>query len=233
MDSPVLHGGTFYGTTYKGGANDLGAVFAVSATTGKETWLYSFGASGDGEHPYASLIVLNGNLYGTTSSGGAKGKGTVFTVTTAGTEKVLYSFAGGTDGADPRSALLALHGAFYGTTFAGGAHGKGTVYTISPAGKERVVYSFAGGLKDGAGPYAGVTTLGGVLYGTTIADGAHGKGTAYSVTVDGAESTIYSFGYRSQGRLPYAGLTAFNSALYGATAAGGRNNTGTLFSLAQ
>ena len=48
-------------------------------TTGNETVLHSFGASGDGARPEAGLVLdAQGNLYGTTYWGGANGLGAVF-----------------------------------------------------------------------------------------------------------------------------------------------------------
>ena len=71
--------GNLYGTTISGGAHGYGTVFEVD-TTGKETVLYSFtGANGDGGAPRAGLVLdMQGNLYGTTTGGGASGAGTVF-----------------------------------------------------------------------------------------------------------------------------------------------------------
>ena len=71
--------------------------------------LWNFDDNGtDGFGPYAGLIVdTNGNLYGTTSDGGAYGSGTVFELTppsTIGgnwTELILWSFGNGTDGNIP------------------------------------------------------------------------------------------------------------------------------------
>ena len=41
--------------------------------------LYSFTGGTDGAHPQAALVFdTQGNLYGTTASGGANGLGTVF-----------------------------------------------------------------------------------------------------------------------------------------------------------
>ncbi|MGA8326822.1 MAG: choice-of-anchor tandem repeat GloVer-containing protein, partial [Candidatus Cybelea sp.] len=56
-----------------------GTVFSVT-TSGTETVLHSFGGSGDGAHPDASLLNVNGTLYGTTGGGGAHGDGTVFSL---------------------------------------------------------------------------------------------------------------------------------------------------------
>ena len=136
--------GNLYGTTYNGGASNLGTVFELD-TTGKETVLHSFtGTGGDGSEPYGGLVLdAQGNLYGTTSFGGASGDGTVFELDTAGKETVLYSFTGtGGDGAYP-SGLVRLvrdaQGNLYGTTYEGGdlacdaPYGCGTVFKLTPA----------------------------------------------------------------------------------------------------
>jgi uncharacterized repeat protein (TIGR03803 family) len=75
--------GTFYGTTTGGGSHSCdpnlgcGTVFSITAA-GKEKVLHSFGRGSDGSAPDASLLNVNGTLYGTTSGGGAYGGGTVF-----------------------------------------------------------------------------------------------------------------------------------------------------------
>lgn len=134
--------GNLYGTTYKGGAHSVGAVFKITPGangTWAETVLHSFGAGGDGFYPYANLIFdAVGNLYGTTSWGGANGNsGTVFKLTPgakgAWTEKVLHSFGKGEDGASPYAGLiLDAAGNLYGTTSQGGADNSGTVFKITP-----------------------------------------------------------------------------------------------------
>src|SRR5690348_14589702 len=63
--------GSLYGTSVWGGANGSGTVFKIS-TSGSLTTLYSFTGGGDGSRPAAGLIqAKDGNLYGTTSQGGA------------------------------------------------------------------------------------------------------------------------------------------------------------------
>ncbi|MFY9718278.1 MAG: choice-of-anchor tandem repeat GloVer-containing protein [Candidatus Cybelea sp.] len=81
--------GTLYGTTSNGGSvscgvryrnvHGCGTVFKIT-TSGKESVLHSFGGSGDGKYPYAGLINVNGTLYGTTTAGGARNAGTVFSL---------------------------------------------------------------------------------------------------------------------------------------------------------
>jgi uncharacterized repeat protein (TIGR03803 family) len=124
--------GTLYGTTCCGGANcgsvGCGTVFSITPS-GRETVLHSFNGS-DGLGPGATLLNVNGTLYGTTNGGGAYKDGTVFSITRSGHETVLYSFKGGQDGDLPQSGLSYVNGTFYGTTPSGGAHNDGTVYSI-------------------------------------------------------------------------------------------------------
>ncbi|MFZ0363197.1 MAG: choice-of-anchor tandem repeat GloVer-containing protein, partial [Candidatus Cybelea sp.] len=145
--------GTLYGTTFAGGdtgcysGRGCGTVYSISAT-GTETVLHSFsGGLSDGEAPYASLVDLNGTLYGTTYSGGPSNQGVVYTVTSSGMESILYRFGGGSDGAYPKANLVAAKGRLYGTTYYGGGHlncradpGCGTVFSITPKGEELVLY---------------------------------------------------------------------------------------------
>ena len=73
--------GNLYGTTAYGGTYGGGVVFKVD-TTGAETVLYSFTGGADGANPYAGLLRDSaGNLYGTTTAGGAYGGGVVFKIT--------------------------------------------------------------------------------------------------------------------------------------------------------
>jgi uncharacterized repeat protein (TIGR03803 family) len=69
-----------------------------------------------------------GNLYGTTSAGGANGAGTVFELTPVGggawSETILNSFIGGTGGSDPNGGVIFdSSGNIYGTTVSGGSYG--------------------------------------------------------------------------------------------------------------
>lgn len=145
-------GGTFYGTTFAGGANYCGSsrcgtVFSIT-TGGAEKVLHSFGNGTDGFFPFAGLTSVDGTLYGTTGNGGAYNAGTggtVFSITTGGTEKVLHSFGSGTDGSSPTADLIDVKGTLYGTTGAGGAYNAGTVFSITTSGTEKVLYSFTGG----------------------------------------------------------------------------------------
>jgi uncharacterized repeat protein (TIGR03803 family) len=237
--SLVALNGVLYGTTQAGGSGSgcntyngtCGTVFGVS-TSGKETMLYSFKGGADGEIPVAGLIVVNGELYGTTQEGGGAtgsgfgpyGLGTIFKVSTSGNESVVHSFQGSPDGAYPLSTLIALHGVLYGTTSAGGfvgttskgrLTGYGSVFKMNMSGKENVVYNFKNG-EDGSQPTAGLIALKNMLYGTTPYGGANGYGTVYEVGRSGNERVI-----SDEVDDPQASLIAVKGALYGTTYAGG------------
>lgn len=200
-------GTAFFGTTTSGGGRaNAGTAFKVTSAGGFKT-LYHFcsaTACRDGETPSGPLISdSGGNLYGTTSSGGAHGQGTVFKLSPSGVERVLYSFcslSSCTDGQQPSGKLLRDNsGNIYGTAPAGGAHGGGVVFKIDANDNETVLYSFCPGgapCVDGSSPSAGVVlSLSGTnLYGTTVAGGNTDHGTVFAVPIaGGSESVIYSF----------------------------------------
>jgi uncharacterized repeat protein (TIGR03803 family) len=226
--------GYFYGTTGANGTSDDGTVFKITPS-GTETTLHVFPKTGgDGEIPYAGVILgSDGNLYGTTYFGGSSGFGTVFKVTPGGTETVFYSFAGGSDGEHPYAGVIqGSDGNFYGTTYFGGSSGLGTVFKITPSGTETVLHSFAGGSSDGANPEAGLTQgTDGNFYGNTYLGGTSNLGTVFEITPSGTETVLHSFaGGSSDGANPSANLIQSSDGnLYGSTGAGGTSGYGTFF----
>jgi len=226
--------GDLYGTTERGGANSYGTVFTIT-TSGILTTLYSFCSQtncADGDYPYSGLVqATDGNLYGTTSRGGANGYGTVFQITPSGALTTLYSFcsqSGCADGEYPYAELIqATNGDLYGTTNGGGANGfYGTVFQITLSGILTTLYSFCSqtNCTDGDYPYSGlIQATDGNLYGTTEGGGANGGGTVFEITPSGTLTTLYSFCSQSEcmdGIGPSAGLVqATDGNLYG-TASG-------------
>jgi uncharacterized repeat protein (TIGR03803 family) len=229
-------GGNLYGTTFAGGAANLGTIFKVDKT-GKETVLYSFTGPPDGEHPSRNLLRDKaGNMYGVAYEGGANSFGAVFKLDKTGKESVLYSFGPGTDGEYPGAGLIEdAAGNFYGTTGYGGASGNGTVYKFSKSGTETVLYSFSG--TDGQYPFGNLLRdSAGTLYGTTSAGGTSGNGTVFKLTKAGKESVLHSFAGGTDGVNPYAGLVRdAKGNFYGTTYYGGAgcqgSGCGTVFKL--
>ena len=94
---------------------------------------------------------------------------------------------------------------------------------------EAVLFSFDG--SDGSTPLAGLTNVGGTLYGNTYFGGT-GSGTVFKITTSGSETVVHAFGGPKDGAQPtYAGLVKVGGSLYGTTAAGGKYGYGTVFKI--
>jgi uncharacterized repeat protein (TIGR03803 family) len=124
--------GVLYGTTYAGGASNLGTVFKIT-TSGSFSNLYVFTGGIDGANPGAGLAAgSDGNFYGVTYGGGPNGAGGIFKITPQGALTPLYLFTGGNDGASSYATLVqGSDGDFYGTTTAGGPKDDGVVFQIN------------------------------------------------------------------------------------------------------
>ena len=124
--------GNLYGTTFQGGAYNYGAVFKITAL-GQFMVLYSFPGGGSGANPYADLnLDQQGNIFGTTYSGGSHNFGTIFKLDASGNETVLHNFGVEKDDIHPSGLIIDASGNLYGTTYRGGAHNYGSVFEVVP-----------------------------------------------------------------------------------------------------
>jgi uncharacterized repeat protein (TIGR03803 family) len=233
--------GNYYGTTISdGGPASCGTIYQI-APDGVLTVLHAFGgAPDDGCGSYGALALgTDGNLYGTTISGGTQNFGTVFQVTTGGGYKLIYNFDG-SHGTSPTGSLVQdSNGDFYGTAQGGGvgANAFGVVFKISTAGKIKVLHTFNPTTQDGAGPVAGLALANnGDFYGVTEQGGAStnctlGCGTIFSINAAGTSySKLHDF-VGTDGELPEIALVQrTNGTLYGFTFGGGTYNAGVFFS---
>jgi len=237
--SLTLANGALYGTTFIGGASNLGTLFRMNTSGGGYTNLHVFaGGAADGANPEGDLTLSGTNFYGLASQGGAAGLGVVFRVNTNGTGYTnLHSFAGyPNDGAGPPGSLTLAGSTLYGMTQEGGpsASRLGAVFKINTDGSDyRILHFFAGGTGDGATPLGSLTLANGWLYGMTSVGGASNKGTVFRVSTDGSSYTnFHSFaGGTNDGATPYGSLLLSGSTLYGMTYYGGSNNVGVMFTL--
>jgi uncharacterized repeat protein (TIGR03803 family) len=235
--------GNFYGVTSAGGAYGMGTVFKVTAE-GQLTTLHSFCAQTgcpDGRQPIASLVQgTDGNLYGTTSFGGANNDGTIFKITPEGQLTTLHVF-NGTDGSAPSALIQASNGNFYGGTFGGGNMaacsnpGCGTIFELSAAGQFSTLHVFNGA--DGSAVNPLIQASDGNFYGTTYYGGLNecagypGCGTVFKMNPGGSLTTLYTF-HGADGWLPAGTLVqATNQNFYGTTDWGGTSNLGTVFEI--
>ncbi|MGH9432855.1 MAG: choice-of-anchor tandem repeat GloVer-containing protein [Terriglobia bacterium] len=208
----------------------------------------------NGTQPLAAVVQgTDGNLYGTTDTGGANyAAGTIFRMTPAGILTTFYNFcsqANCTDGSNPYAGLaLGTDGNLYGTTLASGAYNGGTVFKITRTGALTTLYSFCAqsGCADGSQPMGGlVLGTDGNFYGTTAYGGngsacpagIGGCGTAFKITPAGTLTTLYNFCSQTNcadGDGPESALAlGTDGNFYGPTLFGGSDitNAGTVFKL--
>jgi uncharacterized repeat protein (TIGR03803 family) len=235
--------GNLYGTTQFGGTNGLGTFFEVTST-GEYRVLYNFCSQpncADGVAPQVPPIQgINGNLYGTTFTGGLNDGGVVYEISPSGSFKVFYNFCAPPDCADgsiPNGLVQDASGNFYGTTNAGvyNVSAYGTVFKISPRHQLTVLHTFQ--LVDGAYPFTAVALANdGNLYGTTSQgdNGAlQGAGNIFQVTPNGDFTILHSFctGSNCSEVFPNALFQGTDGVLYGTASGGGTFDGGTVFSL--
>jgi uncharacterized repeat protein (TIGR03803 family) len=264
VDAGLLQGpdGNFYGLTTAGGTEGTnwcvtsvgiagcGTIFELTPT-GMLTVLHNFcGPNGcgtlatDGTNPLGRLAIgPDGNLYGTTQSGGLAevyNQGTIFRISLSGSGyTIVHLFTGATgsgDGANPAAGLtLGSDGNFYGTTEFGGSSGYGTVFKMTLAGTVTIMHSFANNDPDGQQPMGAlVEASDGNLYGTCYDGGANGWGTVFRISKSGTFLKLYDFNITTGnvGNLPRAGLIqASDGNLYGTAWEGGANDEGSIYQI--
>ncbi len=246
--------GNLYGTTEAGGdegcGSGCGTVFELSPT-GAGKWtetilhIFSFDRWSEGIRPNSVILGADGDLYGTTVTGGdLNGDGLVFKLAPGQrgewTETVLYTFAGYPDGANPLAGLIFDSlGNLYGITNSGGndegcESGCGTVFQMTPGTDaqwtEKIIYDsdWAGGAFLSA-PLTADSD--GNLYSTAPAGGDYGYGVVFELESGSwAETLLYSFPKGGPMGYPCAAVT-FDKAgnLYSASFGG--HNRGAVFEL--
>ena len=201
--------------------------------------------SSNGSYPYAGVTFDSlGNMYGTTSNGGASGFGNVWKYTSSAGLTQLFNFTGSSspsnNGDRPMTPLLAdqqgnLYGATYygGNNFSGEGTGWGTLFKLSSGGQFTELYQFSG--PDGANPIGAVLLDSqGNLWGTTYQGGNgfnglgnDGYGTIF--TYSGGTVTNPVLFNISNGENTNGGMATDGTNYYGTTYQGGANGFGTLF----
>lgn len=195
------------------------------------TTVHSFNSDSSGAIPYSPLVLArDGNFYGTTTSGGTNGWGTIFRLSPGGTLTTLFSFNYSNGGYPYGGLCVASNGFLYGTTAFGGGAGYGTIFRMTTNGVLTTIASFDGvnGYYSAAGLLQGSD---GNLYGTTIYGGVQGLGNVFRVTTSGAITSIYSFDGLN-GAYPSCVLAQDKAGnLYGTTENGGSSGGGNVFKL--
>jgi uncharacterized repeat protein (TIGR03803 family) len=261
--------GNVYGVTLYGGLANSGTLFELIPNATKTAYTYkrlhSFCSRPnctDGSYPYTSLIIdSQGNLYGTTASGGTTGVGVVFEMVVGATPvfNTLHTFCATAtcgDGWNPMSGLT-YQGAssgtpydgtspLYGTVFGGTAHGYGAVYQLAfDAGtakwKFKIAHDFCAvaGCPDGSSPQSDLTMDAvGNIYGATGAGGSTGHGTIFKLSQAGGvwkETVLRNICFRTNCTDGSAPITPMiidaDGKLIGTMYSGGAHAGGAIFKL--
>jgi uncharacterized repeat protein (TIGR03803 family) len=236
-------GGNLWGVTSVGGiltnrqcsSAGCGTLFRLDQTGTLLSRAFQ-GPPNDGATPQAGLIAdPNGNLYGTTLSGGTNSSGILFKVSPNRKLTILHLFNGAAGDASNPSGLLLSGGKLYGPAFSGGANQGGAIYQVDLSG-ERLLYSFPEG-NDGSVMFAqGTLARGqdGTLYGTTSLGFLElDNGALYSLDTTGIFQTLHQFFGQPDGAQPQAGVIRDAAGnIYGTTEKGGASDAGTIFKFA-
>ena len=229
--------GNIYGTTFNSSGGG-GVVFKLtrSGSGWTESVLWHFTGGSDGSYPVSGVILDNaGNLYGTTSSDGSRGSGTVYKLspTQSGwTETTLYSFDSSECCGDG-GLTWDTHGNLFGIS--GIPPGKGEVHAMvyeltSQNGSWTLTWRHDFGSQN-EGPIASPTfDSHGNLYGP-LPDGSSGFGLIFRLTPSGNDwlyNPFYQFSNCNSGSAcePLGTLTFdANGNMFGTALGGGRFGT--------
>lgn len=244
FDRLLVSDGTLYGVTDAGGSSSNGTVFKINTDGSGYTILHNFPTrnpdtltNGDGAQPYGGLAISGSTLYGTASSGGIFGFGTIFKLNTNGSGFAkIYDFGQDGAGGEPWADVLLSGNMLY--------VGGGDAFAITTNGT---------GFKDLTGnnsdaPYvlSGLTLSGNTLYGVGASSGNSAYGNVYKVNTDGTGfSVLHDFsavdtnGYNSDGAESLANgetgggsvLALSGNTLYGTAYFGGPFGQGTIFKI--
>jgi len=176
----IQYSGKLYGLCQNGGSGPTspGTIFSISPDGTNFTRLHSFNPLTDGDTPKQNrLLLVNDIFYGTTSTGGVTGNGTIFSINPNDNNfTVLHTFTLA-DGTAPQSTLFYLNGKLYGTCSTGGVNGYGTIFSMNLDGSNyNVLHSFNN--TDGNSPFTPIFANN-LIYGTTSNGGSSNYGTIY------------------------------------------------------
>jgi uncharacterized repeat protein (TIGR03803 family) len=169
----------------------------------------------------------DGTLYGTTTSGGPSGNGTIYKVDTNGVPSTLVAFSGGTNFGAPFSLLLGLDDNFYGlddVSSPGSNPGDplGSIFRVDRNGNLTNIFVFTA---PDFFPSWLVQGSDGDLYGLTEEGGTNSDGSVFRITTNGV--LVWSFSFNgTNGNMPVWLTKANDGNFYGVTTHGGSSFTG-------
>src|ERR1700683_617511 len=199
----------------------------------------------DGNGPYSSVVQApDGNIYGTTDSGGNDTQsGTLFRLTPSGELTDLHNFCSQgkcDDGLSPSAApVVGTDGNLYGVVQGGGSGGLGTFYRMTLDGEFTTLYTFCATqpCTGGGAPTGIILGARGNFYATRDGGGnASRSGTIFSISPTGQFKLLYTFcsltpNCLDGARAFYPPILGSDGNLYGVTWGGGSLGGGVLYEL--
>jgi uncharacterized repeat protein (TIGR03803 family) len=215
--------GDLYGTTREGGDPHCKCgIFFELDTNDDFTILHTF-TGADGAFASNNIVSVNGDLYGTTESGGSNGWGVIYKITKTGHYTVVHNFPSDNYLNTQSDLTRDSTGNIYGETFA-------SIFKLDTAGNFSTIYTFTDGVNDGAGPVGHlILNASGMITGTALrSPDSSDCGEVFRLESDGTAKALHHFSGWANGCSPETGLIDVGSVLYGTTAYGGDLNC-TLF----
>ena len=215
--------GNLFGTSQRGGAYNGGTIFRLD-TNGTLTTLFSFDGTNSGRLTNPSLAQdRDGNLYGSTVTGGPAGFGTVFAYRTNGVLTNLLNL-NSSYGYGVGKILVAYDGNLYFSYTGNGSPNFGALLRMTPNGAITTLLNYSGTNYNSDGIGNLIQGMDGNLYGTM---NAIGYGSVAQLKLDGTTSKFAPFS-STNGYWPNYLIQVSDGTLYG-TASGGSYGYGTIF----
>jgi uncharacterized repeat protein (TIGR03803 family) len=229
--------GQLWGLTGYAGPAGNGTIFSLDSNGNNFTNQYIFPQDDKASYPkYTQLCpVVNGRLYGVTSSGGTNDAGVLFSYncsTNTFTELLDFDYA--VNGGWPNGSLVqANNSLLYGMTEIGGANNKGVLFSYNDSTDTFTKLLDFNDTINGANPDGSLMQADdSLLYGMTTQGGVNNDGVLFSYNpFTNSYQKLLDFNGTVNGANPTGSLIqATNGLLFGMTTAGGGNNEGVLFS---
>ena len=137
--------GKLYGMTKKGGTSDNGVIFRINTDGTGFAKIMDFNGLVTGSSPLGSLVQFtDGKLYGLTSSGGAYGYGTIFSITVDGQFTKILDFDGPNGKSPVGDLIVGTSGdVMYGVAFSGGSNDMGVLFKLERGTQYTKLYDFS------------------------------------------------------------------------------------------
>ncbi|HZY79754.1 MAG TPA: choice-of-anchor tandem repeat GloVer-containing protein [Cyclobacteriaceae bacterium] len=185
-----------------GGDGFSGTIVKVKTDNSVASKVVDFYEPNEGSLPRGRLIQLpNGDLLGTTGTGGQHNGGTLYKIGAGNVYSQLFSFDNeNTGGLIYDSPISGPDNYLYGTTYSGGQNDMGTIYKIKTDGTGFVkLLDFNG--TNGSQPTASLLLANdGRFYGITGTGGANDEGVIFSINANGTGFTkLFEFGGSNEG----------------------------------